>query len=124
MVRSVTQRCRSISLLSSRDGAWGCCLPSWILFLCCSSLVVLAVLRVQHVALAQANIVYYGAAEDDLRDEQDVHLQHLQKYGPPYGLQDPKGPLHHHSGLCQPAVVGCLQLAPERLTVGVIRVMG
>ncbi|XP_030199852.1 uncharacterized protein LOC115533455 isoform X1 [Gadus morhua] len=88
---------------SSRDGAWGCCLPSWILFLCCSSLAVLRVLRVQHVSLAQANIVEYGAAEDDLRDEQDVHLQRLHIYGPPSGLQDPKGPLHHYSGLCQPA---------------------
>ncbi|KAK0132289.1 hypothetical protein N1851_032918 [Merluccius polli] len=84
---------------SSRDGAWRCCLPSWILLPCCSSHVNHAVLGVQH-----ANVVEDGAAQDDLRDEQDVHLQRLQKDGPPPGLQDPEGPLHHSSGLCQPAV--------------------
>ncbi|KAK0146103.1 hypothetical protein N1851_014639 [Merluccius polli] len=100
---------------SSRDGAWRCCLPSWILLPCCS---IHAVLGVQHVSLAQANVVEDGAAEDDLRDEQDVHLQRLQKYGPPPGLQHPEGPLHHSSGFCQPAIEGSLQLVPERPAIG------
>ncbi|KAK0146100.1 hypothetical protein N1851_014636 [Merluccius polli] len=99
----------------SRDGAWRCCLPSWILLPCCS---IHAVLGVQHVSLAQANVVEDGAAEDDLRDEQDVHLQRLQKYGPPPGLQHPEGPLHHSSGFCQPAIEGSLQLVPERPAIG------
>ena len=115
MIRCITQRSYSISLLSSRDGAWRCCLPSWILLPCCS---IHALLGVQHVSLAQANVVEDGAAEDDLRDEEDVHLQRLQKDSPPPGLQDPEGPLHHSSGLCQPAVVCGLQLVPQRLAIG------
>ena len=121
MVRRINFCCHSSPRLSTTDGSWRCC-PSWPWFFpCCCLILVLGhsihILWLQQVAVAEAYIMEDGAAGDDLWDKEDVHLQGLQKDGPPPGLQNTKTPLNDHPGLRQPAVECHLHLVAEGLSV-------